>query len=81
MASSSGRSSCLMAFGRGEGRAGGRPMVSGTAVAPHITSGQHLILLGRFVTPENQNSGDAAANSQSSAPEADLFRASFSYGL
>jgi hypothetical protein len=54
------------------------------SVLPQVNSGQHLLLLGRFVRPEaagDASPNPAAENSQRSAPEGELFRASFSYGM
>ena len=49
------------------------------SVAPQIISGQRLLLLGRFVDPAGAD--ENGEQSQLAAPESDLFRASFSYGL
>ncbi len=51
-----------------------------TRVVTAVTEGQKLIMLGRFVDDGTVESS-SSENSTSSAPESELFRASFCYGL
>lgn len=50
------------------------------SIAPQLTSGQRLLLLGTFVEPPGTDT-TSAENSEDAAPGPEIFRASFSYGL
>lgn len=52
------------------------------SVAPQLTSGQRLLLLGQFILPPSADDASATAeNTENAAPGPEIFRASFSYGL
>ncbi|MGN6544834.1 MAG: hypothetical protein ACTHK7_07280 [Aureliella sp.] len=50
------------------------------SIAPQLTSGQRLLLLGTFIAPPGTDT-TSAENAQDAAPAPEVFRASFSYGL